>query len=208
MASGAVKRSVGIIRPQSTALFLCDMQEKFAPNIKFFPQIVSNSSRVFKAAQAMKIPVWATEQYPKGLGPTVPELGLAESGVTAIAKTCFSMAAVPEIKAGVVENPDIKSVVMCGIETHACIHHTTLELMEAGKDVHIVVDCCSSRSHTDRKYALDRLRDVGAFLTTSEGIILSFAPDAAHPNFKQIQKLVMHSAENTGLLNLAHHDSQ
>ena len=50
-----------------------------------------------------------------------------------------------EIKAGVVENPDIKSVVMCGIETHACIHHTTLELMEAGKDVHIVVDCCSSR---------------------------------------------------------------
>ena len=50
-----------------------------------------------------------------------------------------------EIKAGVVDNPDIKSVVMCGIETHACIHHTTLELMEAGKDVHIVVDCCSSR---------------------------------------------------------------
>jgi len=182
------------------------MQEKFAPNIKFFPEIVSNSSRVFKAAQIMNIPVWVTEQYPKGLGPTVPELGLEEAGLKGIAKTCFSMAAVPEIRAGVVDNPEIKSVVLCGIETHACIHHTTLELMEAGKDVHIVVDCCSSRSHTDRKYALDRLRDVGAFLTTSEGVILSFAPDAAHPSFKQIQKLVIHHAKDTGLLNLGKYE--
>jgi len=143
---------------------------------------------------------------PAGLGPTVSELGLEEAGVKAIAKTCFSMAGVPEIRAGVVDNPDVKSVVLCGIETHACIHHTTLELMEAGKDVHIVVDCCSSRSLTDRKFALDRLRDIGAFLTTSEGIILSFAPDAAHPNFKQIQKLVIQKAQDTGLLNLGRHE--
>ena len=53
---------------------------------------------------------------------------------------------------------------------------------------------------TDRKFAFERLRDVGAFLTTSECIILGLAPDAAHPMFKQIQKLVMHSAKDTGLL--------
>ena len=69
-----------------------------------------------------------------------------------------------------------------------------------GLDVHVVVDCCSSRSLTDRKYALERLRDVGAFLTTSECVILGLAPDAAHPNFRQIQKLVMNSALDTGLL--------
>ncbi len=69
-----------------------------------------------------------------------------------------------------------------------------------GLDVHVVVDCCSSRSMTDRKYALERLRGVGAFLTTAECVILGLAPDAAHPNFKQIQKLVMHSAADTGLL--------
>ena len=69
-----------------------------------------------------------------------------------------------------------------------------------GIDVHVVVDCCSSRSMTDRKFALERLRDVGAFLTTSECVILGLAPDAAHPKFKQIQKLVMHSAADTGLL--------
>jgi len=199
-ASKVLRNGVGIIKPQQTALFLCDMQVKFKPNISYFDQVVANSSRVLNAAKIMDIPVWATEQYPKGLGPTVPELGLEEAGIKAIAKTCFSMVGVPEIKAGVADNPEIKSVVLCGIETHACIHHTTLELMESGKDVHIIVDCCSSRSMTDRKVTFERLRDVGAFLTTSEGIILSFAPDAAHPKFRQVQKLVMHSAQDTGLL--------
>ena len=69
-----------------------------------------------------------------------------------------------------------------------------------GLDVHVVVDCCSSRSLTDRKYAFERLRDVGAFLTTSECVILGLAPDAAHPKFRQIQKLVMNSALDTGLV--------
>ena len=69
-----------------------------------------------------------------------------------------------------------------------------------GLDVHVVVDCCSSRSLTDRKYAFERLRDVGAFLTTSECVILGLAPDAAHPKFRQIQKLVMNSALDTDLL--------
>ena len=77
------------------------------------------------------------------------------------------------------------------------INHITFIL---GIDVHVVVDCCSSRSMTDRKFALERLRDIGAFLTTSECVILGLAPDAAHPKFKQIQKLVMHSASDTGLL--------
>merc|ERR1712173_139025 len=95
---------------------------------------------------------------------------------------------------------DIKSVILCGIETHACIHHTTLDLLEMGLDVHIPVDCVSSRSMTDRKFSLDRLRQSGAFLTTSETVILGFAPDAAHPKFKGLQKLVMEPSKDTGLL--------
>ena len=69
-----------------------------------------------------------------------------------------------------------------------------------GLDVHIPVDCVSSRSMTDRKFSLDRLRQSRAFLTTSETVILGFAPDAAHPKFKGLQKLVMHPALDTGLL--------
>merc|ERR1719431_1208714 len=149
----------------------------------------------------MSVPCVATEQYPKGLGPTVPELELAKFDIQPRAKTCFTMMlpeVMEELKAA---ETDIKSVILCGIETHACIHHTTLDLLEMGMDVHIPVDCVSSRSMTDRKFALERLKQVGAFLTTSERVILGLAADSSHPKFKGLQKLVMKSAPDTGLLN-------
>ena len=98
------------------------------------------------------------------------------------------------------EQPNTKSIILCGIETQACIHHTSLDLMEMGYDVHIPVDCASSRSMTDRVFGLQRLRDSGAFLTTCECIILGLAPDASHPKFRNLQKLVMESAHDTGLV--------
>merc|ERR1712154_226435 len=147
------------------------------------------------------MPVYATEQYPKGLGPTVPELCLKESKVKPFSKTCFSMA-LPDLMADLkAQKPDVKSIVLCGIETHACIYHTTLDLIaDHDIDVHVVVDCCSSRSMTDRKFAFEALREAGAYLTTSERIILGLAPDAAHPKFRQLQKLVMDLGEDTGLV--------
>ena len=66
MSVGAARKGLGILKPNQAALFLCDMQVKFKPNIKYFDQIVANSSRVLKAAKVMEVPVWATEQYPKG----------------------------------------------------------------------------------------------------------------------------------------------
>ena len=200
----SVSKRLGLLKASTSALFLCDMQVKFAPNIAYFPQIVNNSKRVLGAAQVMDVPVLATEQYPKGLGPTVPELGLAEANIKPYSKTCFSMAAVPELMQEMKDKrPDVKSVIMCGIETHACIYQTTLELIDKhGLDVHVVVDCCSSRSMIDRKYAFEALKEAGAYLTTSERIILGMAPDAAHPKFRGLQKLVMNMAEDTGLANL------
>merc|ERR1719419_1265108 len=175
-------RNLGKFSPQSSALFLCDI------------------NRVLAAAQLMSVPTVATEQYPKGLGNTVPELEIEKYGIIPHAKTCFTMILpklLDELKAA---QTNTKSVILCGIETHACIHHTTLDLLELGLDVHIPVDCVSSRSMTDRKFGLERLRQVGAFLTTSEAVILGLAPDASHRNFKGLQKLVMTSAMDTGLL--------
>lgn len=193
-------RKLGKLSPSTTALFLCDMQAKFRPTISYFDAIVHNSNRVLSAAQIMSVPCVATEQYPKGLGPTVPELELTKFNIKPHAKTCFTML-LPEVLEGLkASNTDIKSVILCGIETHACIHHTTLDLLELGLDVHIPVDCVSSRSMTDRKVALERLKQVGAFLTTSECVILGLAPDAAHPSFRGLQKLVMVPAWDTGIV--------
>ena len=92
-------------------------------------------------------------------------------------------------------------MILCGIEAHACIYHTCLELIaDHGLDVHVLVDCCSSRSLVERKYAFEAVKEAGAFLATSERIILSLAPDAAHPKFRQLQKLIMDNALDTGLL--------
>lgn len=193
-------RNLGRIVPKNSALFLCDMQEKFRPMISYFPQIIHNSNRVLNAVKIMDMPVFATEQYPKGLGPTVKEIEIEKYGIKPYSKTCFSMV-LPELMSELNSTqPDTKSVILCGIETHACIQHTTMDLIEKGFEVHVAVDCCSSRSMTDRKFALERIRDMGAFLTTSECIILGLTADSAHPKFKGLQKLVFETAQDTGLV--------
>jgi len=196
----SVVRSLGRIHTKTSAVFICDVQDKFRSMISHFNEVAHNSNRVLNAAKIMEMPVLATEQYPKGLGSTVPEVELAKFDIKAYPKTCFTMC-IPDLMMELKETqPETKSIILCGIETQACIHHTTLDLMEQGFEVHIPVDCVSSRTQTDRRFALARLRDVGAFLTTSECVILGMAPDAAHPRFKGLQKIVMTSAPDTGLL--------
>ncbi|XP_042333397.1 isochorismatase domain-containing protein 2 [Sceloporus undulatus] len=190
---------LGKVVPKTSILFLCDMQEKFRPNISYFPQIVSVAARMLKVAKALEIRTVVTEQYPQGLGPTVPELGAEE--LPKYPKTCFSMI-IPEVEKEMAAVPDLKSVLLCGIETQACIMSTALDLMERGLDVHIVADACSSRSQVDRIIALSRLRQSGAFLTSSEGLILQLVRDAAHPRFREIQKLIKDPAPDSGLLPL------
>ncbi|XP_063798746.1 isochorismatase domain-containing protein 2 isoform X2 [Pseudophryne corroboree] len=190
---------LGKLRQQSSVLFLCDMQEKFRHNIVFFPQIVSVAARMLQAVKLLEMPVIVTEQYPKGLGPTVPELGA--DGITKYSKTCFSMLT-PEVEKELQSIPNRRSVILCGIETQACIMSTTLELLDKGFDVHVVADACSSRSQVDRLVALSRMKQSGAFLTTSEGVILQLLQDSTHPKFKEVQKIIMESAPDSGLLSL------
>ncbi|XP_034842306.1 isochorismatase domain-containing protein 2 isoform X2 [Mirounga angustirostris] len=201
----AVKPSLGRVLPGSSILFLCDMQEKFR-HIAYFPQIVSVAARMLKAqalspplaqvARLLGVPAVLTEQYPAGLGPTVPELGA--EGLRPVAKTCFSM--VPAVLQELDSRPELRSVLLCGIETQACILNTTLDLLDRGLQVHVVVDACSSRSQVDRLVALARMRQSGAFLSTSEGLILQLVRDAAHPQFKEIQKIIKEPAPDSGLL--------
>ncbi|XP_030053613.1 isochorismatase domain-containing protein 2 [Microcaecilia unicolor] len=190
-------RKIGKLSQKSSVLFLCDMQEKFRNNIAHFPEIVSVAARMLQAAQVLDIPVVVTEQYPKGLGPTVPELGAQD--LRKYSKTCFSMLT-PQVEEALNAIPDLRSVLLCGIETQACIMSTSLDLLEKGLDVHIVADACSSRSQVDRLLAFARMKQSGAFLTTSEGAILQLARDAAHPRFKELQKIIKDPAADSGLL--------
>ncbi|XP_028835010.1 isochorismatase domain-containing protein 2 isoform X1 [Denticeps clupeoides] len=189
--------SIGRLSTKGTVLLLCDMQEKFRPTIFQFGNVVSNAARVLEACRILGIPPIVTEQYPKGLGPTVPELGASD--LKAHAKTTFSMLT-EGVKEELKSLGEPKKAILCGIETQACIACTTFDLLERGMEVHIVADAVSSRSQTDRLFALSRLKQSGAFLTTTEGIMLQLVQDAKHPNFKEIQKLLAHPSPDTGLL--------
>ncbi|TKR92532.1 hypothetical protein L596_007168 [Steinernema carpocapsae] len=194
----ALARSViSRVSPKNTGLLICDLQEKFRSNICHFPEIVQVSKRLLCAAKVLDMKVVATEQYPKGLGHTVDELKFKELNVSVVEKTHFSMCK-PEVQA--VLGKDINSVILCGIEGHVCVLQTALDFLEKGIDVHVVVDAVSSRSMADRKYAFKQLERAGAVLTTSECVILGLVGGAAHPKFREVQKIIMNSAPDTGLL--------
>ncbi|XP_064479567.1 isochorismatase domain-containing protein 2-like [Ornithodoros turicata] len=191
--------NVGRLSVKKTAIFLCDMQEKFRNTIKYFPEIVSVSQRLLITGKTLGMPVTVTEQYPKGLGHTVPELGLGDyPDVKPIAKTQFSM--VTEEVAQQLDDRNLDSVVLCGIEAHVCIQNTALNLLEQGFNVHVVVDACSSRTMVDRMFAFERMKASGAWLTTSESVILGLLGGSHHPKFKELQKYIMESAPDSGLL--------
>ncbi|CAO2627239.1 Isochorismatase domain-containing protein 2 [Lemmus lemmus] len=184
----AARAGLGRILPESSILFLCDMQEKLRERVLYFPQVVSVAARMLKVAQLLDVPALLTEQYPQGLGPTVPELGA--QGIQAVSKTCLSM--VPPLQQELDRRPHLQSVLLCGIETQACILNTALDLLDRGLQVHVAVDACSSQSELNRLVSLDRMRQSGVFLSTSEALILQLLKDTTHPRFKEVKALLSH----------------
>ena len=117
-----------------------------------------------------------TEQYPKGLGHTVPELAI-DKDTPIYEKTKFSMC-VPPVEPHL---EGVKNIILVGIEAHVCVLQTSLDLLEKGYNVHVVVDAVSSRSLMDRKFAFKQLERSGVTLTTSECAILSLLGGSDHP---------------------------
>ncbi|KAL7674897.1 hypothetical protein ACOME3_001168 [Neoechinorhynchus agilis] len=177
-----------LLHMDSTAVLVCDVQEKFKAHIANVDTMIENCQRAIKCAKIMKLPVIVTEQYPRGLGHTIPELTeILDKNVPIIEKTRFSMAE-PKVKQ-MLADAKISSLIVVGIEAHVCVLQTVLDFLDEDFDVHLPVDSISSRSMQDRKYGLKRARDAGAYLTTLESAIFQLFKDAAHPQFKEAQSL-------------------
>ncbi|ELU12199.1 hypothetical protein CAPTEDRAFT_177112 [Capitella teleta] len=182
---------------KNSGLFLCDMQEAFRKTISYYPSIIEVSKRMLEGAKTLDMPVFVTEQYPKRLGSTVSELDV--SGLSVFPKTHFSMY-LPELLEKAKDHPDMKSVIICGIEGHVCVLQSVLDFLEHGYDVHVIADGVSSRSMTDRMFALQRMREAGAVLTTSEAMLLGLVQGSDHPQFRKIQKIIWDAPPDSGLL--------
>lgn len=174
------------LAPTDSALLIIDVQEKLLPAIPGVPQLLTNLSFILDAAHVVGVPILATEQYPKGLGPTHPAI---TDRLTAHrpAKVVFSCGGVPEVIAGLAGRP---SVVLAGIEAHVCVLQTALDLLSRGLRVFVAADAVASRDEFDRRIALRRLDQAGAVLTTVETAAFEWLGTAASPGFKAMSKLV------------------
>jgi nicotinamidase-related amidase len=175
-----------LLTADGAVLLLIDLQERLVPAIYNGEVVVARAVRLAEAARLLDVPVRATEQYPAGLGPTVPPLAAYPQAV--LAKTTFSAAEDPGfsglLPAGTSE------IVVAGCETHVCVLQTVLGLLGRGRRVLLAADATGSRHPDDRTAALDRARQHGVEIVTSEMVLFEWLRDARHPKFREVQKLL------------------
>ncbi len=174
-----------------TALLVVDVQEKLIGSILDGPRVVWNVRRLIDGAKILGLPVLGTEQYPQGLGPTVPEL--AERLGTPPSKLTFSCGGCPGLFRDLPAR-GVHNMLVCGIEAHVCVQQTVLDLLADGWRVYIAADAVGSRFDVDYRIALERMDSAGATLTTTEAALFEWCEAAGTPEFKQISQLVRESA--------------
>jgi len=177
--------SAALLDRSRAALVVIDVQEAFRKAVGSFDRVAQRSAILVRGAQALGIPVIVTEQYPRGLGATVPEVAEALGELPRLPKTAFSAMRAEGFDLG-----GRDQALICGIETHVCVAQTALDLLGAGTQVHIACDAVASRSDADRETALRRLEQAGATLTSVEAALFELLGEAGTPEFKAVQELV------------------
>ena len=186
----AIPQSPDLMSAQDSALLVVDAQVKLLEIIPQRARIVWNIRRLLDAAEALRVPIAATEQYPDRLSPTVPQL--RERIGSAPNKMCFSACVCGEIfEAWRADNRF--RVLLCGIESHVCILQTALDLAAAGFEPYVAVDAVGSRYPIDYEIALRRMESSGVTLTTTETAMFEWCRTADRPEFKKISALAKES---------------
>jgi len=181
--------SVKRLRPESSILILIDVQDKLLVKIPTATSLVRNAGFLLDVAKLLEVTIRATEQYPKGLGPTTGELArrLPKAVPSKTAFSCCGAGTFLE-ELEMLRRP---SVVLAGMETHVCVAQTALDLLQAGLHVFLPVDALAARTAVDHDAALRRLEQAGAAVTTTEAVAFEWVADAKHPQFKALSQLVI-----------------
>ena len=181
-------RSPEVVSRANCRLLIVDVQAKLVPLIPVAEALIANNRKLIAGAKALGIPTFATEQYPRGLGGTVPEL--AEHFETIPEKLRFSSAEVLAWGAAGDLTDGRHQVVIAGIEAHVCVHQTVQDLAEKGVEVHLCADAIGSRDPGNKAVALERAERTGAVPTTVEMALLELCGRAGTDEFKAIQGLI------------------
>jgi nicotinamidase-related amidase len=174
---------MSLLERERTALVVVDVQEGFRPYASF-AGVAQACAKLVRAARILDVPRVVSEQYPKGLGHTAPEVGL--EGERPLEKSVFSAA-----RADGFDLAGRDQALVCGIETHVCVSQTVLDLLERGVRVQVPADAVGSRHGIDYERGLERLERAGAVVTTVEAALFELLERAGTPEFKAVQKLII-----------------
>jgi hypothetical protein len=152
-------------------------------------ELESRIGILISGLKILDIPFLLTEQYPKGLGNTIPSIGLSLEGVTPIEKMAFSCCNEAVFMKTLLEY-NRKTIIIAGIEAHVCVLQTVVDLFEKGYKPVVIEDCISSRKLNDKKIAIKRFLQEGAVLSTCESVLLELARISGTNEFKAISKLI------------------
>jgi nicotinamidase-related amidase len=185
--------SAGTLDRERTALVVIDVQEAFRKALpEEFPRVTSAVGTLIAGAEAIGIPIRVTEQYPKGLGHTVPEVSeTLPTGVEPIEKLCFSAAEAEGFDLG-----GRDQALVCGVETHVCVNQTVLDLLDRGVEVQVAEDAVGSRFEQNKRIGLQKMERAGAVLTSVETALFELLGEAGTDEFKRVQKLILEYAPN------------
>jgi nicotinamidase-related amidase len=176
---------MALLQRDRAALVVVDVQEGFRPYASF-ANVAESCRRLLAGARILQMPALVSEQYPKGLGPSAPELGIEEGEEMMIEKTVFSAA-----RADGFDLKGREQAIVCGIETHVCVSQTVHDLLGKGVEVHVPADAVGSRHSLDYERGLERLERAGAVVSTVESALFELLERAGTPEFKEVQKLIL-----------------
>ncbi|MBR7107360.1 MAG: isochorismatase family protein [Lentisphaeria bacterium] len=175
---------------ENAALVMIDMQQKLLPAMNDPQKVLERNMLMLNGVNELGLDVIVTEQYPKGLGATVPELsGLLKENTPVIAKTSFSVFGSSEFCTALAARRR-EVLIFCGVEAHVCLLQSVFDALEQDYEVIVVADAVNSRKSSDQEWALQAMRDHGATVLPGESVLFMLLRDAGNPVFKAVSKLV------------------
>jgi nicotinamidase-related amidase len=179
----------GLLNPENTVLVAIDFQERLFPVMHDKEKLLRQVVKLIRGAVVLDIPVVLTEQYPRGLGPTLPEITGLLPDVKPIEKTCFSCCDAVSFNSSL-KATNRKQVLICGIEAHICVYQTAVALRQSGYEVQVVADCVSSRDPENKMVSLFKMGSAGIPPTTMETALFELLKIASGDRFRQISNIV------------------
>jgi nicotinamidase-related amidase len=178
-----------LIRRADSLLLVVDIQLKLAPAIHDSARVTANSVRLLEGARQLGVPAFVSEQYVKGLGPSLDAIRTAAVDARFFEKTHFSCAAEPGV-IDLLRAAKRPQVVLTGTETHVCVLQTAFGLLAAGFEVYLVADAASSRTPENHSAAVERMRAGGIQVVTTEMVLFEWLHQAGTDDFRQLLPLI------------------